>query len=83
MSENKILTSNLKKVIKNVQESVALANYKRRSNRIIPILTDTIENLEYVLITLALIITYHNKVDYTALAQIIGNNIIYYYYKKV
>jgi hypothetical protein len=83
MSENKNLNSNLKKVIKNVQESVALANYKRRSNRIIPILTDTIENLEYVLITLALTITYHNKVGYTALAQIIGNNIIYYYYKKV
>lgn len=83
MSENKNLTSNLKKVIKFVQESVALANYKRRSNRIIPILTDTIENLEYVLITFALIISYHNKMGYTALAQIIGNNIIYYYYTNV
>jgi hypothetical protein len=83
MSENKNLTSNLKKVIKFVQESVALANYKRRSNRIIPVLTDTIENLEYVLITFALIISYHNKMGYTALAQIIGNNIIYYYYKNV
>jgi hypothetical protein len=37
MSDNKNLTSNLKKVITNVQESVALANYKRRSNRIIPV----------------------------------------------
>lgn len=83
MSDNKKLTSNLKKVIKNVQESVALANYKRRANRIIPVLTDTIENLEYVLITFALIISYHNKMGYTALAQIIGNNIIYYYYKNV
>ena len=81
MSEN--LTSNLKKVIKFVQESVALANYKRRSKRIIPVLTDTIENLEYVLITFALIISYHKKMGYTALAQIIGNNIIYYYYKNV
>jgi len=83
MSKNKNLTSNLKKVIKFVQESVALANYKRRSNRIIPVLTDTIENLEYVLITFALIISYHKKMGYTALAQIIGNNIIYYYYKNV
>lgn len=83
MSENKNLTSNLKKVIKFVQESVTLANYKRRSKRIIPVLTDTIENLEYVLITFALIISYHNKIGYTALAQIIGNNIIYYYYKNV
>jgi len=83
MSDNKNLTSNLKKVIKNVQESVALAIYKRRSNRIIKVLTDTIENLEYVLITFALIISYHNKMGYTALAQIIGNNIIYYYYKNV
>jgi hypothetical protein len=46
MRNNKNLSSNLKKVIKNVHESVALANYKRRSNRIIPVLTDTIENLE-------------------------------------
>ena len=83
MSENKNLTSNLKKVIKFVQESVTLANYKRRSKRIIPVLTDTIENLEYVLITFALIISYHKKMGYTALAQIIGNNIIYYYYKNV
>ena len=83
MSENKNLNSNLKKVIKFVQESVALANYKRRSKRIIPVLTDTIENLEYVLITFALIISYHKKMGYTALAQIIGNNIIYYYYKNV
>lgn len=83
MNENKILTNNLKKVIKFVQESVALANYKRRSNRIIPVLTDTIENLEYVLITFALIISYHKNMGYTALAQKIGNNIIYYYYKNV
>jgi len=83
MSENKNLNSNLKKVINFVQESVALANYKRRSNRMIPVLTDTIENLEYVLITFALIISYHTKMGYTALAQIIGNNIIYYYYKNV
>lgn len=66
-----------------MEESVALGNYKRRSKRIIPILTDTIEDLEYVLITFALITSYHNKVGYTALAQIIGNNIIYYYYKNV
>lgn len=64
MNENKILTNNLKKVIKFVQESVALANYKRRSNRIIPVLTDTIENLEYVLITFALIISYHKNMGY-------------------
>lgn len=83
MSENKNLNSNLKKVIKFVQESVTLANYKRRSNRIIPVLTNSIENLEYVLITFALIISYHKKMGYTALAQIIGNNIIYYYYKNV
>jgi len=83
MSENKNLNSNLKKVINFVQESVALANYNRRSNRMIPVLTDTIENLEYVLITFALIISYHTKMGYTALAQIIGNNIIYYYYKNV
>ena len=83
MNENKILTNNLKKVIKFVQESVALANYKRRSNRIIPVLTDIIENLEYVLITFALIISYHKNMGYTALAQKIGNNIIYYYYKNV
>jgi ArsR family metal-binding transcriptional regulator len=48
MSDNKNLTSNLKKVIKFVQESVALANYNRRANKIITILTDKIENLEYV-----------------------------------
>jgi len=83
MSENKKLSSNLKKVIKHVHENVALANYKRRSNRIIPVITDTIENLEYVLITFALIISYHKKLGYNALAQRIGNNIIYYYYKNV
>jgi hypothetical protein len=83
MSDNKNLNNNLKRVIKHVQESVALGNYKRRSKRIIPVLTDTIENIEYVLITFALIISYHNKMGYTALAQIIGNNIIYYYYKNV
>ena len=57
LSDIIILNSNLKKVIKQVQESVALANYKskRRSNRIIPVLTDTVENLEYVLHTFALI----------------------------
>lgn len=83
MSENKNLNNNLKKVIKHVQESVALSNYKRRSKRIIPVLNDTIENIDYVLISFAFIITYYNKMGYTALAQIIGNNIIYYYYKNV
>jgi hypothetical protein len=79
MSDNKYLTSNLQKVIKHVQESVALAIDKRRSNRFIPVLTDTIENLEYVLITFALIISYQNKNGIHALAQRIGNNIIYCY----
>jgi hypothetical protein len=58
MSENKNLNNKFKKVIKHVQESVALAYYKRKSKRILTLLTDNIENIEYLLISFALIILY-------------------------
>lgn len=83
MTDSKNLNSSLKKVIKHVHESVTLFNYKKRSNRIIPLLTDTIENIEYVLIAYTFVISYHDKMGYSALAQIVGNNILYYYYKNV
>lgn len=61
MNDNQNLNNNFNKVIKHIQESVVLVNYKRRSKRIIPILIDIINNIEFVIISFALIITYHDK----------------------
>ena len=61
MNDNQNLNNNFNKVIKHIQESVVLVNYKRKSKRIIPILINIINNIEFVIISFALIITYHDK----------------------
>ena len=79
---NKNLQSNFNKIIKHVNESVKLLNYKRKAKRIIPLIIDDIENIDYVLISYSIIINYYNKMGYTALAHLIGKNILFLYFNK-
>lgn len=82
ISDGKYLHNNLGKAIKFTQETVSLTKYSRRVKNIIPILKDSIENIEYLIITFSIVVTYYHRMGYTAIAQLVGNQILYIYYKK-
>ena len=41
-----------------------------------------LDKIEFVILTMSIIITYHNNMTYTNIAYMIGQNIIYNIYKK-
>ena len=77
----KYINHRLTKAIKYTHETMKLINYSKRIKNIIPLLVNSIDNIEYLMITFSFVITYHTRLGYTAISSLIGNQVIYLIYK--
>ena len=68
-------------VIVSTYEILKNINKKGIIRRKFSLLQD-LDNIEYILLTFCLCVTYINKLSYTSIAESVGNNIIYKIYQK-
>lgn len=82
LNDPNFINHRLVKAIKYTYETVTLINYSKRIKSHIPLLEDSIDKIECLMITFSLVITYHTRLGYTAISSIVGNHILYSFYKN-
>jgi hypothetical protein len=81
MSNTTLINNNLFMVLRNALESLELFGYTKRKVNIINIVIPHINDIKMVIIAFTGIMTYIDKIGYSSISQIVGNNIMYAIYK--
>lgn len=79
--EKDLVRSKLWKLIKEIYSNFELYYNKGIFKRRFPQIDEDIKDIDFIIITFTFVVNYYDKLKYTALASMIGNQIIYYYYK--
>lgn len=74
--------SKLHSVLFEAQKTLNNPRLVRTLNKKFPVLGKNLSRIEFLLLAFTTVITYSNRLSYTAIARIIGDNILYIIYKK-
>jgi len=75
-------SSKLGTVIKEAARTLNNLYANKHIKKKFPLLYEDLNKIDFVLLTFSLVITYYNRLSYTALAMVIGNLILYLIYKN-
>jgi hypothetical protein len=86
LNERNFLTNRyshrLIKIIKEANTTLNLLYQNKYIKKRFPLLEKDLNKIELLMLTYSLLITYHNKLKYTALSSSVGNLLIYEVYKR-